>query len=115
MKNKKAPWAASFVCTAVLSLLLLAGGACSRKMHAISSTPSPSVESSPGVCVKIDTGLVSGETKDGVRVFRGIPYAAPPTGELRWKPPQPAKPWEGVRACTSFSSSVPSAETERLQ
>lgn len=110
MKNKKAPWAASFACTAVLSVLLLAGGACGRKMHAISSTPSPSVGSGSGVCVKIDSGLISGETKDGVRVFRGIPYAAPPTGELRWKSPEPAKPWEGVRGCTSFSPQCPQPE-----
>ncbi len=40
--------------------------------------------------------------KDGVRVFRGIPFAEPPVGELRWKPPQPVKPWEGVRKADKF-------------
>jgi len=35
-------------------------------------------------------------------VFKGIPYAAPPVGDLRWKMPQPAEPWEGVRDCTEF-------------
>ena len=40
----------------------------------------------------------------GVRDFKGIPYAAPPVGDLRWRAPQPAKPWEGVRAATTFSA-----------
>ncbi len=47
--------------------------------------------------VKIDTGLVQGTIADGVTSFKGIPYAAPPVGNLRWRPPQPAKPWAGVR------------------
>ena len=40
-----------------------------------------------------------------VRVFKGIPYAAPPVGDLRWKPPQPALKWEGVRAGDQFGNS----------
>jgi para-nitrobenzyl esterase len=48
-------------------------------------------------------GALSGTTAEsGVRVFLGIPYAAPPLGELRWRPPQPVVPWEGVRAATEF-------------
>ncbi len=47
--------------------------------------------------VTIDTGTIEGLDTAGVMVFRGIPYAAPPVGELRWKPPQPAQPWDGVR------------------
>jgi len=42
-------------------------------------------------------GQISGVVDDGVHVFRGVPYAAPPTGEKKWKPPQPIQPWEGVR------------------
>jgi para-nitrobenzyl esterase len=46
-------------------------------------------------------GIVSGETlPDGGTVFRGIPYAQPPLGELRWKPPAPVIPWQGVRDAT---------------
>lgn len=55
--------------------------------------------------VSIDTGLVSsvdGTKRPEVRVFKGIPYAAPPVGELRWKPPQPAARWEGVRPGDRF-------------
>ena len=49
--------------------------------------------------VKTNTGDVEGTTVAGssVRVFKGIPYAAPAVGDLRWKPPQPATAWEGVR------------------
>src|SRR5438105_12575183 len=45
-------------------------------------------------------GVVSG---DGlVQAFKGIPYAAPPVGQLRWQPPQPVQPWIGVRDATRF-------------
>jgi para-nitrobenzyl esterase len=57
--------------------------------------------------VKLDTGYISGtvagQSGQEVYIYRGIPYAAPPIGELRWKPPQPAKPWSGVRECSKFS------------
>jgi len=107
VKKKVTQWRAVLILTAVLSVLMLAGGACGRKPQAISSNPSASLEGTAGIAVRIDTGLVTGEIKDGVRIFKGLPYAAPPTGELRWKPPQPAKPWEGVRACNSFSPQCP--------
>lgn len=44
-----------------------------------------------------------GEIGQEVRIYRGIPYAAPPVGELRWKPPQPVIPWKGIRESTTFS------------
>src|SRR2546423_751106 len=49
--------------------------------------------------VKIDTGPLQGvvDSAAGVLVFRGIPYGAPPVGDLRWRPPQPAARWKGVR------------------
>jgi para-nitrobenzyl esterase len=56
--------------------------------------------------VKIDTGWVSG-SGTGVRVYKGIPYAAPPTGQLRWKPPQPAQPWKGILVAKSFPANCP--------
>ncbi len=57
--------------------------------------------------VKLDTGLVSGAPGKNadVRVFKGIPYAAPPVGDLRWKPPQAAAKWDGVRAGDQFGNS----------
>jgi para-nitrobenzyl esterase len=47
-------------------------------------------------------GVVSADGK--VRTFKGIPYAAPPVGPLRWKPPQPATPWSGVRKATEYGA-----------
>ena len=54
--------------------------------------------------VKTSAGLVRGEAADDgrVRIFKGIPFAAAPAGELRWKEPRPAAPWEGVRDATEF-------------
>jgi para-nitrobenzyl esterase len=48
------------------------------------------------------------ESADGrVRSFRGVPYARPPVGDLRWRPPAPALPWEGVRPAVAFGPSAP--------
>ena len=56
--------------------------------------------------IKTDQGKVQGKmSADGqARDFLGIPFAAPPVGPLRWKPPQPAAKWKGVRQATSFGS-----------
>jgi para-nitrobenzyl esterase len=47
-------------------------------------------------------GAVQGEVVDGIGEFKGIPFAAPPVGDLRWKAPQPARPWQGVRKTVAF-------------
>ena len=62
--------------------------------------------SSLGKPVRLDTGLVQGEVVEGttVQVFRGIPYAAPPVGDLRWRPPTAVTPWDGVRSATEFGN-----------
>lgn len=53
--------------------------------------------------VKTGNGMVEGSLeKSGVRSFKGIPFAAPPVGELRWKEPQPVKNWEGIRKADKF-------------
>lgn len=51
--------------------------------------------------VRTESGLVSGSGSD-VQSFKGIPFAAPPLGELRWQPPQKAASWSGTRVCTAF-------------
>lgn len=56
------------------------------------------------------SGTINGEYGKEVSIFRGIPYAAPPVGELRWKPPQPAASWNGIRECTQFSLVAPQVE-----
>jgi para-nitrobenzyl esterase len=52
--------------------------------------------------VKVATGTVRGVLQDGVLSFKGIPFAAPPVGSLRWKPPQPAASWTGVRDAIEY-------------
>jgi para-nitrobenzyl esterase len=59
--------------------------------------------------VKLDSGWVSG-TGVAVRSYKGIPYAAPPVGDLRWKPPQPLKPWNGIKGANEFMPSCPQTE-----
>ena len=60
--------------------------------------------------VVVEGGKVSGVASNGVRSFKGIPYAAPPVGDLRWRAPQPVVPWQGIKNCDQFSSICPQPE-----
>jgi para-nitrobenzyl esterase len=55
--------------------------------------------------IQTENGLVSGYKNGDINIFKGIPFAAPPVGDLRWKAPQPAKSWTGVLKCEKFSAS----------
>jgi para-nitrobenzyl esterase len=63
--------------------------------------------SEPGPEVRTTTGLVRGRSENGLAVFRGIPFARPPVGELRFAAPQPADAWDGVREAFSFGPPPP--------
>src|SRR5213080_2713513 len=81
-----------------IGLLLILGG-----VLAVIARPSAMVPDQ----VKIDTGTLAGvvgTTQPTVRVFKGIPFAAPPLGENRWRAPQPAAKWDGVRNADAFGA-----------
>ena len=50
---------------------------------------------------------ISGVNENGTRAYLGVPYAAPPINELRWKPPEPAKPWKGILKADKFGPACP--------
>jgi len=91
-------------CAALAALILTAAGATAAHAGAAASGSAP--------VVTTNAGAVSGTTAGTVDEFLGIPYAAPPTGNLRWRPPQPAAAWSGVRDATQFGPSCPQALTD---
>lgn len=78
---------------------------CSLAAHAMAMGGGTAAlsQSSPAI-VTIDSGQLQGVVADGVVSFKGIPFAAPPVGELRWRPPQPAGKWTGVRQASEFGA-----------
>ena len=67
--------------------------------------------SQPGTIIRVRDGIVQGVFDGDTRRFLGIPYAAPPVGALRWRPPAPPAPWQGVLEANAFSNSCPQAAT----
>src|SRR3984957_4775679 len=57
--------------------------------------------------VKLDSGKISGAEAGGVASFKGIPYVAPPTGDLRWRPPHTIAPWGATRSAKEFGAACP--------
>lgn len=55
--------------------------------------------------VATEGGKLKGYKDGAVAIFKGVPFAAPPVGQLRWKAPQPVVPWSGIKECTAFSAS----------
>src|ERR1035441_8200193 len=68
-------------------LAMFAGGLCAVQ------TPAP---------VKVEGGSIQGTVEEGLTVYRGIPFAAPPVGDLRWRAPEAAAKWDGVKAAAQF-------------
>lgn len=87
--------------TTLLPCLLAGLVAMGAGTAASSQTAAPS--QAPPV-VRVENGELQGVVEDGVASFKGIPFAAPPVGDLRWRPPQPAAPWTGVRQAAEFGA-----------
>jgi para-nitrobenzyl esterase len=102
--RRRAPLAAA-CCAALAALTLAAAGATAATAG---TRPAASGSRSGGApIVTTGDGAVRGTTAGTVDEFLGIPYAAPPTGNLRWRPPQPPAEWRGVRGATQFAPSCP--------
>ncbi|AKJ30236.1 carboxylesterase/lipase family protein [Caldimonas brevitalea] len=77
--------------------------------------PPPVDPPADATVVNTQGGIVKGSQRATLRAWLGIPYAAPPVGALRWKPPQPAAAWAGVREATAFGNHCPQPDTAPLQ
>jgi len=88
----------AFLRAAGLSVCLLAGHSEAQQTTAAARDP---------LVVQTASGAVRGVVRNGTLEFRGIPYAAPPVGALRWALPQPAAPWTGTLDASSFRSACP--------
>ena len=89
----------SHVCVVVIGLCFMAGDVLAKDIN-----------NEPGAgIVKTEGGYISGMSESGIRAYLGIPYAAPPTGDLRWRPSEAIKPWEGFRKTDKFGPSCPQA------
>lgn len=101
---RRAPLAAA-CCAALAALTLATAGATAAT--AGSRTAAAGSRSGGAPIMTTDDGAVRGATAGSINEFLGIPYAAPPTGNLRWRPPQPPAEWRGVRDATQFAPSCP--------
>ncbi len=97
---KKVIWASlMIVLTITLSLGVFANPAQARNHGKHSGLLMDPIEVEDGYIA----GTFFGDPDNPVHIYRGIPYAAPPVGDLRWKPPQPPAPWSGILECVDFS------------
>ena len=95
----------AFARSALVALLLASAGACTTTDTAVAQTAeSNMIASAP---VQTRQGLVRGVqgALPGITVFKGLPFAAPPAGDLRWEQPQPAASWTGVRMADTWGDS----------
>ena len=98
--RSRRPWLA--VVCAVSAFIVAAAASALGARPAGADSPSDS-----GPIVTLDGGAVRGVAVPGGYSFRGLPYAAPPVGHLRWRPPQSPASWRGVRDATEFAPSCP--------
>lgn len=86
----------AFACGCLLAL------GCARAARPVATTGGR-----PAAVVRVDGGRIRGFRYGSVSIYRGVPFAAPPVGDLRWRPPRPVRPWSGVLGCVRFRPSCP--------
>jgi len=98
---KKSLWFLITICS--LGLLNACGGG-----GPVTGPPAACVSTSTVVCTQ--SGQLQGAIEGNFRAFRGIPFAAPPVGNLRWRPPAAAESWQGIRSATNFGNRCPQTD-----
>ena len=91
----------SLVTVGIAAAAVLSGGAVNADNASARARHLPGWFGS-GPAVHVDSGWVRGNTENGVHQFLGIPYASPPVGDLRWRPPEPPQKWSGVLEATEL-------------
>jgi para-nitrobenzyl esterase len=93
---------------AAIALTLVSAAVFGQAQKADPAAVAPAPANGP--IVKVRQGEAQGIVADGVAIFKGLPFAAPPVGDLRWRVPQLPAKWSGVRAANAFSSTCAQAE-----
>lgn len=101
----------SFILLLIIVLFTFACDSSSQKTE-VEEITTPAVEPAPPLTttVQVTGGTIEGVEQDGILTYKGIPFAAPPVGDLRWKAPTPVKSWEGVKKADSFCDACMQAE-----
>lgn len=101
--SRRATTSITITILCMLAAMVLLGAGCGGTTTAAETTMEvPQLQSGP----------ISGLLEDGIWVYLGIPYAAPPVDELRWREPQPVEPWEDVLACEEFGPACPQSDDD---
>lgn len=96
-----------FSCFIVLLALIFFTFGCdsSPQKNKVEESAAPVVVAQPlTITVEVTGGTIEGVKQDGILTYKGIPFAAPPDGDLRWKAPAPVQPWTGVKKTDAFCS-----------
>jgi para-nitrobenzyl esterase len=105
MKKSGRAWRASArICAGAIALTALVAGASAAGASTVPATHQDAVR---GLVSATTDGTVHGKAAGTMDEFLGIPYAAPPVGPLRWRPPQPPARWTGIREATAFAPHCP--------
>lgn len=118
MRETARSFGVALVLPLALAILAACGdGTASNEAAATEDGAADGAAEQVGAVVETSYGSVEGMsvTEDGdvVHVFRGVPYAAPPVGDLRWRPPQPPESWDGVRDATEWAHRCPQGESSQ--